>query len=287
MTQDELIERLSAPFPPADVEWRVGSRTKDGQKGQALAYIDARAVMTRLDEVCGPQNWQTRYPIAQASSFTYGPGGKNPKDENGRKTEKIILSETLGKTVCEIGIKIDGEWVWKADGSGDTDFEGEKGALSDSFKRAGVKWQIGRYLYNVGADWVHLDQWGKILPHELERLASKLPNAEVGVTVNEPTGLSKKPAKFWAQPLLNILPTLPKALLDPHGDPIWTDPETIHKLHELINKAIDKAPNRLALTKLQVDNLKWISERLSPEDREAIMGNFVIRAEQHDQQVKK
>jgi hypothetical protein len=32
-------------------------------KGMALAYIDARDVMQRLDEAVGPDNWQCRYPI--------------------------------------------------------------------------------------------------------------------------------------------------------------------------------------------------------------------------------
>ena len=27
---------------------------------------------------------------------------------------------TQGKTVCEIAIKVNDEWIWKADGAGDT-----------------------------------------------------------------------------------------------------------------------------------------------------------------------
>ena len=76
------IKALTAPFPPDRVSWRVGSTTADRKRGMALAYIDARDVMDRLDEVCGPENWQCRYPHAN------------------------------GKTVCEIGIRINGEWIW-------------------------------------------------------------------------------------------------------------------------------------------------------------------------------
>jgi len=32
-------------------------------------------------------------------------------------------------TICRIGLKIDGEWIWRADGAGDTKVEAEKGAL--------------------------------------------------------------------------------------------------------------------------------------------------------------
>lgn len=124
------LEKLKAPFPPDQVHWRVGSTMRDKSKGMALAYIDARNVMERLDEACGPENWQCRYPHADS------------------------------KTCCEIGINLDG-WVWKADGAGDTDVEGSKGAFSDSFKRAAVKWGIGRYLYDLDSPWVELEPRGK------------------------------------------------------------------------------------------------------------------------------
>jgi hypothetical protein len=126
----DMFERLASPFDPSEVDWRVGSMTKDKTKGMALAYVDARTVMDRLDTVCGPAGWQNRY----------------------------VMEGT--KTVCEIGIKCDGEWVWKADGAGDSDIEAEKGALSDAFKRAAVRWGIGRYLYNMESPWVELKAFG-------------------------------------------------------------------------------------------------------------------------------
>ncbi len=127
----ELFDKLCAHFPPERVSWRVGSTNADKTKGLALAYIDARDVMERLDSVVGPADWQCRYPHAN------------------------------GKTVCEIGVKLNGEWVWKADGAGDTDVEAEKGALSDAFKRAAVRWGIGRYLYDLDSPWVALEARGK------------------------------------------------------------------------------------------------------------------------------
>lgn len=153
----DIFRALAAPFPPDRVSWRVGSTTSDKSRGMALAYIDARDVMDRLDEVVGPGNWQCRYPHAN------------------------------GKTVCEIGINVaagmaqvvDGHaspverWVWKADGAGDTDVEAEKGALSDAFKRAAVRWGIGRYLYDLDSPWVSLKQVGRsyaIADNELPRL---------------------------------------------------------------------------------------------------------------------
>lgn len=154
----DIARKLAEPFAPHIVSFRVGPTTKDKTKGMALAYIDARDVMRRLDEVCGPERWQDEYPWS-----------------DGRRV------------VCRIGIKIDRsgpdggddtEWVWKTDGAGDTDTEGEKGALSDAFKRAAVKWGVGRYLYDVEAPWVEIEQKGQsyaIKQSELARLRSRLP----------------------------------------------------------------------------------------------------------------
>lgn len=155
---NDIFEKLSAPFPPDRVSWRIGSTNGDKTKGLALAYIDARDVMQRLDDVVGPDRWQNRYPHAN------------------------------GKTVCEIGILIHpgilpGEWVWKSDGAGDSDVEAEKGALSDAFKRAAVRWGIGRYLYEIASPWVAIEQRGRsyvIVDSEYPKLERLLAgNAEV------------------------------------------------------------------------------------------------------------
>jgi hypothetical protein len=124
---DDIFDRLFHPFEPQEVHWRVGSIDASRGLGLAFAYVDARDVMDRLDVVVGPQGWQCRYSHAD------------------------------GKTVCELGLRVAGEWLWKADGAGDTEVEAEKGALSDAFKRAAVRWGIGRYIYGIGPVWVALE----------------------------------------------------------------------------------------------------------------------------------
>lgn len=122
------LSALAAEFPQDAVHWRVQGQPYErngSHSAMALAYIDARDVMDRLDAVCGPGNWQNRY------------------------------SETAtGRVLCEIGICIDGAWVWKSDGAGNTAVEGEKGGISDALKRAAVLWGIGRYLYRLDSPWV-------------------------------------------------------------------------------------------------------------------------------------
>ena len=118
------LSHLSAPFPKQAVHWRAQTLTRTGDKALALAYLDARDVMDRLDLVCGPENWQDEY------------------------------TETArGRILCKIGIRVGDEWVWKSDGAGETAVEGEKGGISDALKRAAVHWGVGRYLYRFDAVW--------------------------------------------------------------------------------------------------------------------------------------
>lgn len=150
---DDILKKLAAPFPPASVSWRVGpvNDRDNPTKGIALAYVDARDVQDRFSAVCGAY-WQNRFPLAS------------------------------GRTVCEIGIKDDsGEWLWRADGAGDTDMEAEKGGLSDAFKRAAVKWGVGRYLYDVESPWVAVVKKGKsvvIAESEFPKLQKLLPGSK-------------------------------------------------------------------------------------------------------------
>lgn len=133
------LHRLAEPFPVNKIHWRVGATTQDKAKGIALAYIDARDVMKRLDDVCG-HLWQCRYPF---------PG------------------------CCEIGVKPGDEWIWRGNGAGETNVEGEKGQFSDAFKRAGVMWGIGRYLYALPNVWVELNERRQITqPPELPAWAT-------------------------------------------------------------------------------------------------------------------
>lgn len=138
---DNLKFSLEIPFPENRIHWRVGATNKDKTEGIALAYIDARDIMRRLDDVCGFK-WQNRYTLADS-----------------------------GLLICEIGIQVDGEWLWRSNGAGDTDIEAEKGKASDAFKRAAVMWGIGRYLYSLPNAWVpikpHGRSWALVKPPAL------------------------------------------------------------------------------------------------------------------------
>lgn len=136
MNKNEMIKALLKPFPAEAIDWRVGATNADKSKGIALAYLQARPVMDRLDEVVGQENWQDAYtPIHGASG--------------------------LAGFICGLSLKISGEWVTKTDGSDTSDVEPIKGGFSDSFKRAAVKWGVGRYLYDLPTIWEALEPKGK------------------------------------------------------------------------------------------------------------------------------
>ena len=122
-TANQIAQELAEPFPPSHVHFRVGATNQAKDSGIALAFLDSRHVMQRLDDVVGPENWQCRYPFIGC---------------------------------CDIGIKIEGEWVWKANGAGETQVEAEKGQYSDAFKRAGAVWGVGRYLYYAPNKWYQI-----------------------------------------------------------------------------------------------------------------------------------
>lgn len=100
-------------------KWRVQSFSEYKPECSCVAYIDSRDLQNLLDEVVWPENWQDEY---------------------------YQVKNTM---LCKIWIKINGEWVWKWDGGTETDIESEKGELSDSFKRAWIKWGAGRFLYDL------------------------------------------------------------------------------------------------------------------------------------------
>jgi hypothetical protein len=182
----EALRALFEPFPPEAVSWRVGSTTKDKTRGLALAYIDARDVMNRLDAVCGPGNWSDYYDV------DWFPGDQ----------KRMIVT-------CTLSIRVDGEWVSKSDAAENTDIEAVKGSHSDAFKRAAVKWGVGRYLYDTDSLWVEIEN-NQIKASELPRLRARL--ATPGVIVVDPEQPKPTEAVTAKQELIAKLDKAAKSL---------------------------------------------------------------------------
>lgn len=112
------MEKMFRPLRPNEVNVRVQRYTKSG--AILLVYKDARTDMNLLDEAVGEKNWKCQY--------------------------------TNGNRNCTISVWDDDkkEWISK-EGVGDAkDGDNyEKSLASDSMKRAGTAWGIGRELYTL------------------------------------------------------------------------------------------------------------------------------------------
>ena len=169
---EQVFVELSAPFRPDQIHWRIGVKMKDKPRAMALAYLDARDVMDRLDGVCGQGNWMSDFEFS------------HPMVMSNSKGDEVVHA----KVCCTISLRVTHDdssstWVRKSDVAGETDIEGEKGGASDAFKRAAVHLGIGRYLYRLDSPWVDTTGSGrgvKIKPGQEDKLAAVLAATQDG-----------------------------------------------------------------------------------------------------------
>ena len=131
---EKIQKALAEPFNLDELEFRLQScgETNGRLWGRYLTYVQSRAIMNRLDEVVGIENWKVDY--------TAGPDGG---------------------VVCHLSIKFDDEWITKVDGAENTDIESVKGGISSALKRAGNCFGIGRYLYKLTENYADISDKGK------------------------------------------------------------------------------------------------------------------------------
>lgn len=124
-----VTDRLAEPFTADQIKFKP-SVVRDN-KALALAYIDARDVMQRLDDVLGIDGWWDEYEFHSEGCS------------------------------CRLTCVIDGKEITKEDFGSESEqkSEGDRGkaAVSDALKRAAVKFGIGRHLYSLPAQWVGYD----------------------------------------------------------------------------------------------------------------------------------
>lgn len=108
-----------------EIDCRVATVSEKGCS--LLLYKDARVDMNMLDEEYGPMNWQRKHEIIGDNLYC----------------------------ILEIWDKEKGCWIAKEDVGTESYTEKEKGQASDSFKRAGFNWGIGRELYTAPFIWIN------------------------------------------------------------------------------------------------------------------------------------
>jgi hypothetical protein len=190
---------LAAPFDPSEVKHKPG--IVSGNRALALAYVDARAIQDRLDEVVGVDGWQDDYECLPD-----------------------------GSVVCRLRCRIGGEWLTKVDvGSPSEQPDGGdrlKAAFSDALKRAAVKFGVGRYLYRLPAQWVDYDP-------QHRRLKGKpgLPAPAAAAAAVPPSGL---------RPLDEIRQLLKAKGKAEDAAAKWASAEGTTKLEELSEAEVQK-----------------------------------------------
>lgn len=117
----EIQEKLKVEIP---FKWRVQSFSKYKAQATCVAYIDSRDVQDILDSSCV---WSDRY---------YSEGG-------------LLF--------CEITIYADGREYKRTDTGSESNVDKQKGHSSDAFKRAAVKFGVGRFLYSKPMQYVTAD----------------------------------------------------------------------------------------------------------------------------------
>jgi hypothetical protein len=121
---------LAAPFDQNVVKFKPA--VVSGNRAMAMAFVDARTIQDRLDEVLGVGGWQDDYEV---------------------------LAD--GSVVCRLQVCLNGVWLTKVDVGSPSeqpdDGDKRKAAFSDALKRAAVKFGVGRYLYRLPAQWVDYD----------------------------------------------------------------------------------------------------------------------------------
>lgn len=156
---EAILRELKNPLEPRLVKFRPGG-------GKQLAYIDARDVMKRLDDVMGAENWQDKYIPVE------------------------------GGFICELSLRIEGEWITKSNGANNTKIEPVKGGISGALKRAAVNWGLGRYLYYMPStlNSSNIETWPEIFkpgaPVNWEDIAELEADMSTGMDIEETVGMA-------------------------------------------------------------------------------------------------
>ena len=127
MIKEKELGKLNAPTPKNQIKYRPGSTFNWAEKKYArmLAYVDARYVQDKLDEIVGIGNWENRYS----------------RDEKGILFCTITI--TFERKDGVVGT------ISKTDCGTESNVEQQKGEVSDAFKRCAVNFGIARDLYNL------------------------------------------------------------------------------------------------------------------------------------------
>ena len=168
----QFVAAIENPFDPGEIKWRVTNTSSDRRRGQVIAYADPRAYTDRLNAIFTVRGWTREYAVQVIQNFERKDRGKDEATISGKIVVTCKLTiDGLG-THCGLGE----EWA-------DNENAGTS-AEAQAFKRACSCFGLGRYLYDLGGNWVDLDD--RRQPLSRPRLPDwALPKRKSGVTASQ------------------------------------------------------------------------------------------------------
>lgn len=119
----DTMSALAAPFPMADIQWKIEIDEVNQEVGRAIPYLKRAAIVERLNTILGPDNWSgepVEWP-SRPDALVY----------------KLTLHLPGGKSVTQ------------HDGAEETEFFSFKGGITDAFKRTAALFGVGLYLQKL------------------------------------------------------------------------------------------------------------------------------------------
>ena len=139
---EAILAELAKPFDPAAVEFKPGAVAKNEARALALAYVDSREYMNRLD--AADPTWSDAYEVLEGSTV-------------------ICRLTVAGVTRTDLGRK------------DEADENSLTAAAAQAFKRACTKFGLGRYLYALPQVWAEFDpQRKRFTPAAFDTLRAML-----------------------------------------------------------------------------------------------------------------
>jgi hypothetical protein len=142
----QLVTALEEPFDAHEIKWRVTNTTADRRRGQVIAYADPRAYTDRLNALFSVCGWTREYTIQVIQNFERKERGNG----GGIISGKIVVT-------CKLTINVLGSHAGLGEEWADNENAGTS-AEAQAFKRACSCFGLGRYLYDLGGNWVDLDE---------------------------------------------------------------------------------------------------------------------------------
>lgn len=227
---------LARPFEAKYIGVRPGAVSDTGQ-AILLWYVDARAIMDRLDQVVGPENWNY--------SWHSVPTVEGRVAVHGQLRVYDVTKEDVGEAQNE-----------------DEPF---KSAVSDAFKRCGVHFGLARYLYSMPQTWWPYDKSRRRFsnPSELDAFIEDVVDKLIQAN-GDPSQLNPRELQIEAtsasgrsgqQPVSDSTPAQQERIRDMQIQKFGTSPESRKRYDDFQKGAIGRTCRRSELKKHEADKI--------------------------------